>query len=70
MMASVSTLKVVYFKDLRDNPGTKMAIIINSKAWIPLSSVNIVMARVASSLKAPRDTETLLANHQQVNTAT
>lgn len=58
MTPSVNSLKVVYSKDLRD---TEVAAIINSKGWILLSSVNIAMARADSNL---------IANHQQLSTAT
>jgi hypothetical protein len=58
MSKSVSSLKVVYYKDQR---GMEVAETINSKAWILLSSVNIVMARADSKL---------IAYHHQLNTAT
>lgn len=64
MIRSVSSPKVVYFKDPEGLRGTIVAVIINSRAWIPLSSVNIVMARVDSNPMA-----TLIAYRQLLNTA-
>lgn len=60
MKESVSSLKVAYLKDLRE---TIVAVKINLRGWIPLSSANIVMARADSN-------PMVKANHHQLNTAT